>query len=75
MQQAPDCDMMLAHDNNLVAINEIGDSTVSGLLNCSCTVLNILVKLLETLKPDVMMDLLQRSNIQIHQVLCGELPT
>ena len=31
MQQAPDCDMMLAHDNDLVAINKIGHDTVSGL--------------------------------------------
>ena len=42
MQQAPDCDMMLVHDNNLVEINGIGHETVSELLNCSCTVLNIL---------------------------------
>ena len=29
MQQAPDCDMMVVHDNNLVGINGIGHDTVS----------------------------------------------
>jgi hypothetical protein len=33
MQQAPDCDMVLAHDNDLVAINGLGDGTVSRHLN------------------------------------------
>ena len=35
MQQAPDCDMVLAHDSDLLAINGIGHGTVSGLLNSS----------------------------------------
>jgi hypothetical protein len=37
MQQAPDCDMVLAHDDDLVMVNGIGHGTVSGLLNSSYT--------------------------------------
>jgi hypothetical protein len=33
MQQAPDCDMVIVHDNDLATINGTGHSTVSGLLN------------------------------------------
>jgi hypothetical protein len=35
MQQASDCDAVLVHDNDLLAINGIGHGTVSGLLNSS----------------------------------------
>jgi hypothetical protein len=39
VQQASDCDMVLAHDNDLLAINGIGDDTVSEPLNSSYVVL------------------------------------
>jgi hypothetical protein len=42
MQQASDCDTVLAHDNDLVMIKEIGHDTVSGLLNSSHIVLLML---------------------------------
>ena len=35
MQQASDCDVVLTHDSDLLAINGIGHGTVSGLLNSS----------------------------------------
>ncbi|KAH9072147.1 hypothetical protein EDB83DRAFT_2571938, partial [Lactarius deliciosus] len=46
--RAPDCDMALVHDDNLVQILGVGDRTA-----------------LETLQPDVMMDYLQRSKLEI----------
>ena len=39
MKQAPDCDMVLAHDDNLVTINGFGHDAVSRLLNSGCIVL------------------------------------
>jgi hypothetical protein len=79
MQQAIDCDMVLAHDDDLVTINGLGQDSVSGLLSNSYIVPSCwhlaTWQPLETLEPDVMMDLLRRSTIQIHEVLCGELPT
>ena len=39
MQEAPDCDMVLAHDNDLVVINGIGHDSVSGLSSGSCSAL------------------------------------
>jgi hypothetical protein len=33
MQQASDCDMVLAHDDDLASINGIGHGTVSEMLN------------------------------------------
>ena len=33
MQQASDCDMMLAHDDDLVMIDELGHDAVSRSLN------------------------------------------
>jgi hypothetical protein len=35
MQEASDCDMVLAHDDDLVSIDGLGHDTVSGLLNSS----------------------------------------
>lgn len=34
MQQAPDCEMVLAHDDDLATIDGLGHDTVSRLLNC-----------------------------------------
>jgi hypothetical protein len=39
MQQASDCDMVLAHDDDLVKIDGLGHDSVSGSLNSSCIVL------------------------------------
>ena len=66
--------MVLAHDDDLVTIVGLGSDTVSGGLNRS-RISPSYWQSLETLEPDVMMDLLRRSNIEIHKVLCGELPT
>jgi hypothetical protein len=41
MQQASDCDMVLAHDDDLVKIDGLGHDSVSGFLNDSYTVLLI----------------------------------
>jgi hypothetical protein len=38
MQQVSDCDILLAHDNDLATIDGIGHDTVSGLLNSSCDI-------------------------------------
>ena len=35
MQQASDCDMVLAHDDDLVKIDGLGHDSVSGFLNSS----------------------------------------
>ena len=35
MQQASDCDMVLAHDDDLVKLDGLGLDTVSGFLNSS----------------------------------------
>jgi hypothetical protein len=74
MQQASDCDMVLAHDDDLMMIDGLGHDTVSELSN-SRRVVPSCSQSLETLKPEVMMDLLRRSNIAIQKDLCGELPT
>ena len=42
MQQAPDCDTVLAHDNDLVTIKGIGQGTVGGVLNSSLIVVLML---------------------------------
>jgi hypothetical protein len=39
MQQASDCDIVLAHDDDLVKIDELGHDSVSGSLNSSYIVL------------------------------------
>jgi hypothetical protein len=41
MQQAPDCDKILVHDDDLLMIDGIGHGTVSGLLNSGGIVLLI----------------------------------
>ncbi|KAH9989451.1 hypothetical protein BJV77DRAFT_684089 [Russula vinacea] len=50
-ERASDCDMVLAHDDDLKMIDGLGHDTS-----------------LETLEPDVMIELLQRSNIKIDKV-------
>jgi hypothetical protein len=65
--------MVLAHDDDLVTIDGLGHESVSGLLNGS-DILPSCGQSLENLEPEVMMDLIRRSNIEIHKVLCGELP-
>jgi hypothetical protein len=66
--------MVVAHDDDLVTIDGLGHDAVSGLLDNGDTVHSWLQSL-ETLEPDVMMDLLRRSNIEIDKILCGKLPT
>ena len=39
MQQAPDCDMVLAHDDDLVKIDGLGHDSVSEISNCGYIVL------------------------------------
>lgn len=72
MQQASDCDIVLAHDDDLVTINGLGHNSVSGLLN-SVYIGPSFWQSLESLEPEVMMDLLRKSNIDIDKVLFGEL--
>ncbi len=73
MQQASDCDMMLAHDDDLLKIDGLGHDSVS--FRIAVTPPSSCKQSLDTLKPDVMMDLLRRSNMEIHKVPCGEPPT
>jgi hypothetical protein len=66
--------MVLTHDDDLVKIDGLGHDSVSGFwmavtLSSSCR------QSLETLEPDVMMDLLRRSNMEIHKVPCCKSPT
>ena len=76
LQRAPDCDMILVHDHDLERIGEMGVGTVSRHLVLQ-SVSNYIVPIsqsLETFQPDSMMmiDLLGRSDIDIHKVDCGE---
>jgi hypothetical protein len=71
MQQASDCDMVLTHDDDLVTINGLCYDAVSGLLNS--IYFDRSFWQLESFEPEVMMDLLRRSNVEIDKVLCGEL--
>ena len=66
--------MVIAHDDDLVMIDGLGHDAVSGILN-SNYIAPSCWQSLETLEPDVMMDLLRRSNVEIHKVLCGKLLT
>jgi hypothetical protein len=74
MQQATDCDMVLVHDNDLGTIGGLGLDSVSRLLNNNKIVPSCWQSI-DTLEPDVMTDLLRRSNIKINNVWCGELST
>ena len=74
MQQASDCDRMLVHDDDLVSIDGLGLGTVGGLLNSSYIVRSH-CQSLESLEPDVMIELLRKSNIEIDKVLCGKPPS
>jgi hypothetical protein len=71
-QQASDCDMVLTHDDDLKKIDGLGHIDVSGPLNSSHIVPSYWQSP-ETLEPEVMTALLQRSNIEIHKVIWGEL--
>lgn len=62
--------MFLIHDDDLRMIDGLGDGTVSRYLTSGCSFL-IPRQSLEALQPDVVMDLLRRSNIEIHS---GEFP-
>lgn len=64
--------MVIVHDDDLVTIDGLGHDAVSEPLNTGCIVL-LLEQSVETLEPDVIMDLFQRSDIEIDKVLCGEL--
>ena len=72
MQQASDCDKILVHDDDLLMIDGIGNGTVSGLLN-SGGIVSCRWQSLVTLEPDVMMNLLGKSNLKIHEFWCGRL--
>jgi hypothetical protein len=72
MQRASDCDIVLAHDDDLVTIDGLGHDSVSGLLN-SGYIDRSFWQSLESLEPEVMMDLLRKSKIDVDEVFCGEL--
>ena len=76
MQQASDCEMVLAHDDDLVIVGGLDHDAVSGLFELRLSfIVPSCRQPLESLEPEVMMDLLRRSNIEIDKVWCGELPT
>ena len=75
MQQATDCDIVLVHDDDLGTIGGLGHDSISGLLNTSNHIVPLCWQSIETLDPDVMTDLLQRSNIKINKARLGELST
>ena len=66
---------MLAHDDDLAMLNGLGHNTVGELLNSSY-ILSSYWQALETLEPEVIMDLFRRANIEIHKFIrfYGELP-
>jgi hypothetical protein len=66
--------MVLVHDDDLGTIDGLGHDRVSGLLNNNHIVPSCWQSI-ETLEPNVMTDLLRRSNIKINKVCCGELST
>ena len=72
MQRATDCDTVLVHDDDLRTIAGLGHDSVSGLLD-NDRIVPSCRQSIETLEPDVMTDLLRRSNIKIKKVWCGEL--
>lgn len=74
MQKATDCDMVLVHDHDLGAIDGLGHDSVSGFLN-SNHIIPSCWQSIESLEPDVMTDLIRRSNIKINKASFGELST
>ena len=74
-QRAPDCDMFLIHDDDLKRIDRIGDGTVSGYLISSIVFSSHGRQPLKALQLHLVMDILRRSNTEIHTVQFGELPT
>jgi hypothetical protein len=76
MQQAPDCDMVLVHDDDLERIDWIGKGIVRGALVIRYRVRFLsCLQLPESLRPEVVRDLFQRSSLEIHKACCGELST
>ena len=69
--------MFLIHDDDLKRVDGLGDDTVSRCLISSYSVAfsSDGRQSLEVLQPDVLMDLLRRSNINVHAVQCGKLST
>jgi hypothetical protein len=74
IQQATDCDTVLVHDDDLGTICGFGDDSVRRFLDSNHIVPSCWQSI-ETLEPDMMADLLRRSNIKIYKVSCGELST
>ena len=73
VQRAPDCDMAVVHDDDLVSILGVGDVTVSEGCVQGLFLIPPCLKSLESLQPEVVMDYLQRSKLEI-KVMCGEHP-
>ena len=69
--------MFLIHDDDLKRVDGLGGDTVSGcLINSYHIAFSFRGRQsIEILQPDVLMDLLQRSNINVHAVQCGKLST
>ena len=72
MQQASDCDIVLAHDDDLLTVDGLGHDSVSGRFN-SVYIGRSFWQSLESLESEVMINLLRKSNIDIDKVLYGEL--
>ena len=72
MKRAPDCDMVLVHDDDLAMIDELRHAIVSRhLIENLRVVLSLCWQSSESLESDAMMDLLRRSSIEIRKDLCG----
>lgn len=69
--------MVLIHDADLERINGISDATVSGqMISLDISIFSGLCsQLLETLRSDVLMDLLRMSHIEICKVDCSQFST
>ena len=67
--------MVLVHDDDLERVGGIGEASVSGHLIINYILSFSYSQSLESLEPEVVMDLLRCSDIEIHKVCCGELLT
>ena len=65
--------MVLLHDDDLLEVVRLGRGTVSGRLITGCIV-SLCWQSLDTLQPEVMMDLLRKFNIEIDKFSCGKPP-
>jgi len=73
-QKATKCDMVLLHDDDLLEVVRFGRGTVSERLIPGCIV-SLCWQSLDTLQPEVVMDLLHKFKIEIDTFSCSKPPT